>query len=119
VIDESRVAEAGALSPRAGVALLTLQLRSTLQEAVDAEAEVASLDVDTALWQLRSRLGPLMEDRRRAIDDDLVAEQKQADVAVVAARAEAAQIVADAAPQFAEWERAGHRVAPGRRERQD
>ena len=65
MIDESRVADVGALSPRAGVALLTLQLRSTLQEAVDAEAEVASVDVDAALWQLRSRLGPLMEDRRQ------------------------------------------------------
>jgi hypothetical protein len=96
VIDESEMVDRSAMSPRAGVALLTLQLRSTLQAAVDAEAEVASLDADAALWQLRSKLGPLIEDRCRALDEDLRLERDRADAAVATARDQAAAMIADA-----------------------
>lgn len=96
MIDESTAVDPSTLSPRAAVALLTLQLRSTLQEAVDAESEAASMDVDAALWQLRSKLEPLFEDRRRALQEELRGEQERADAAVAAARVDAAQIVAEA-----------------------
>ncbi len=92
------------LSPRAGVAVLTLQLRNILQEAVAAEAEVASLDVDAAVWQLRARLGPLIEDRRRALAEELQAEEHRAEVAVETARVEAAGIVRAAHERAAEAE---------------
>lgn len=105
MIDEQRVTDSAstpdqqALSPRAGVALLTLQLRSTLQEASAAEAEVASLDVDAAVWQLRSRLGPLIEDRRQALAAELAAEERRAVEAVETAHVDAARIVSDARAQ--------------------
>jgi hypothetical protein len=96
MIDEARMVDPSALSPRAAVALLTLQLRATLQRAVEVESQVASIDVDAELWQLRSKLAPLMEDRRRALADDLAAEQANAAEAIGEAHARAEQLVADA-----------------------
>jgi hypothetical protein len=93
-----------ALSPRAGVAVLTLQLRNILQEAVAAEAEVASLDVDAAVWQLRARLGPLIEERKQALAEELQAEEQRAEAAVEAARVDAAEIVRTAHERAAEAE---------------
>jgi hypothetical protein len=65
--------QARPLAPRAAVALLTLQLRAAQKEAAAAEAEVAGLDIenDPALVELRARLAPLLEERRRALDAEL------------------------------------------------
>jgi hypothetical protein len=110
VIDERPMSDSAtpsnpqSLSPRAGVAVMTLQLRNILQEAVAAEAEVASLDVDAAVWQLRARLGPLIEDRKQALAEELHAEEQRAEVAVEAARVEAAEIVRTAHERAAEAE---------------
>lgn len=84
------------LPARAGTALLMLQLRTALQEAAETEAEEASWNLDTALAQLRARLGPLVEDRRRALDLALAQARTEADAAVAAARAEVSTIAHDA-----------------------
>lgn len=73
------------LPPRAGIALLTLQLRAALQAAADAEAEEASWDLDAAVEQLRARLAPLVEDRRNALDEALSQARAEADAAVASA----------------------------------
>ena len=92
MIDESTMTDATQLSPRAAIALLTLQLRSTVQEAVEAEAAADAIDVDGALWQLRSRLTPLIDERRRALDEEVARERAHAAEAIAAAHAEADQI---------------------------
>jgi hypothetical protein len=102
--DSTSPAPSQSLSPRAGVAVLTLQLRNILQEAMAAEAEVAALDVDAEVWQLRARLGPLIEDRKQALAQELLAEEQRADAAVDAARDEAADIVRTAHERVAEDE---------------
>jgi hypothetical protein len=110
VIDERPMSDSAtpstpqSLSPRAGVAVMTLQLRNILQEAVAAEAEVASLDVDAEVWQLRARLGPLIEDRKQALAEELHAEEQRAEAAVEAARVEAADIVRTARERAAQAE---------------
>jgi hypothetical protein len=92
MIDESTMTDATQLSPRAAIALLTLQLRSTVQEAVEAEAAADAIDVDAALWQLRSRLTPLIDERRRALDEEVAHERVRAAEAIAAAHAEADRI---------------------------
>ena len=84
------------LSPRAGVALLTLQLRAALQEAAAAEAEDAGWDLDESISHIRSRLAPRVEDRRRALDEEMTHERVAATDALARARADAAAIVANA-----------------------
>lgn len=96
MIDESTMADATQLSPRAAIALLTLQLRSTVQEAVEAEAAADAIDVDGALWQLRSRLTPLIDERRRALDEEVANERARAAEAIAAAHAEADRITSAA-----------------------
>lgn len=96
MIDESTMTDATRLSPRAAIALLTLQLRSTVQEAVEAEAAADAIDVDGALWQLRSRLTPLIDERRRALDEEITHERARAAEAIAAAHAEADQITSAA-----------------------
>lgn len=114
MIDESTMTDATRLSPRAAIALLTLQLRSTVQEAVEAEAAVDAIDVDGALWQLRSRLTPLIDDRRRALDEEVAQERARAAEAIAAAHAEADRITSaamEAAAARAMAERAAAELA--------
>ncbi len=110
MIDESTMTDATRLSPRAAIALLTLQLRSTVQEAIDAEAAADAIDVDGALWQLRSRLTPLIDERRRALDEEVASERARAAEAIAAAHAEADQII-NAAIEAAAARAAAERAA--------
>ncbi len=106
--------DATQLSPRAGIAVLSLQLRSTVQEAIDAEAAADAIDVDGALWQLRSRLTPLIDERRRALDDEVAQERARAAEAIAAAHAEAERITTaaiEAAAARAMAERAAGELA--------
>lgn len=91
-------AEQTTLSPRANIALLTLQLRAAVQEADAAEASASTggVDVDASLQQLRARLDPLMAERRAALDAAMADERAAAAEAIAAAHREAAEIVAAA-----------------------
>lgn len=73
------------LSPRAGIAMLTLQIRATLQEAAEVEAQYVDIDHEAAKRQLRERLEPLVHERTRSFTE-----------AIDAARAESARTIADA-----------------------
>ncbi len=99
--NDTRVAEPAVLPPRAGIALLTLQLRAALQEAALAETDEASWDLDAAIGQLRSKLMPLVEARRRALDEGLARESADAAAAVAAAQAQVSLVVAEALPMIA------------------
>ncbi len=88
--------EASALSPRAGIALLTLQLRTSLQEAATLEAAESTIDEAAARAQLRERLDPLIEERRRGLDEAVAGERAAAAEAVAAARRRANELIADA-----------------------
>ena len=94
MIEEAAKADMKQLSPRAAIALLSLQLRSALQEATEAEAVADAIDVDAALWQLRSRLTPLIEDRRRALEAEVAIERELAAERIAAAHVEAERIIA-------------------------
>ena len=82
-----------ALSVRAGIARLTLQLRALLQEAVAAEAEVANADEQEACDELRGRLEPLMAERRRILEETLQAAREDAAAQVSAAHRDAAALL--------------------------
>jgi|GEM_PF-6069840 len=84
------------LSPRASIALLTLQLRTALQEAAAAEAEEADIDQNLAVGQLRAQLASLAEERRFSLDGTLAVVRAEAAAAIGAAGSEAAAIVAAA-----------------------
>ncbi len=84
-----------AVPARVGIALLTLQLRVSLQEAAAAEAAGAGIDPDAALAELRARVEPLMEERRRSLDETLAQARADAAAAIAAAHREASAIVAD------------------------
>ena len=99
------------LSPRAGIAVLSLQLRSTVQEAIEAEAAADAIDVEGALWQLRSRLTPLIDERRRALDDEVAEERASGVEAIAAAHLEAERIVAAAIEAAAARAMAGRAAA--------
>ena len=88
-----------ALPPRVGIALLTLQLRASLQEEAVAEAEHSRVDLDSSLAELRARLEPLMAERRRQLDEALEDARDEAAASVAAAHREASAIVADASTQ--------------------
>lgn len=79
------------LPARAVTARLTLQLRAATRDADAAEEAEAAVDAEAARLQLRERLNPMLEDRRRVLQQALVAEQ-----------AEAAALVADTRRQAAE-----------------
>lgn len=81
------------LSPRASVALLTLQLRSVLQDAAAAEADADAMSGD-AVAEMLVRLQPFVEQRRRTLDDALARERAAAAALISAARREAEVIVA-------------------------
>jgi hypothetical protein len=82
-----------ALSARAGIAVLTLQLRTAIQEAAAWEAEEAAVDHTVAREQLRARLEPLVRERRAALDAELSEVRSQAAASLQAARREAAEIL--------------------------
>jgi hypothetical protein len=90
--------DSDALPPRAAIALLTLQLRSALQVATEAEAEEAGWDLGVALAQLRARLEPLVDDRRRAHAEAVLQAEADAASAIASAHAEATLIVAQSSP---------------------
>ena len=85
-----------ALSPRAAIAQLTLELRASLQEVAAAEEEEARLDTAAAVSQLQARLEPLIEARRTSLDQALEQARAEAAAAVAQAHLEAAAIVAEA-----------------------
>jgi hypothetical protein len=118
MIDEAKMADPADLSPRAAIAVLSLQLRSTVQAAIDAEAEADAVDANAALWQLRSRLAPLIEDRRRALEDEVAAERERAAEQIAAAHAESDRLVA-AAVEAAAARRAADVAAAERRAAED
>jgi len=94
---EATPAESAALPPRAGVALLTLQLRACEQEADAAEADAAT-DAAAARDQLRARLEQLMDERRAQLDAELATAHADAASRIEAATRAAAVMVARAAP---------------------
>jgi hypothetical protein len=57
-----------ALPHRAAVAQLTLRLRQALEEAASAEAEVASIDNESAVVKLRAELDAQLVERRRSLE---------------------------------------------------
>lgn len=88
------------LAPRAAAALLTLQVRAAQTEAAEAEAALAAIDVEAALEDLRTRVRPLVDERRRAHEHELAAARAEANLAISEARRQAAEILAvgDAIP---------------------
>jgi hypothetical protein len=82
------------LAPRAAIAQLTLQLRAAMHEVAAAEVDHDSIDQEAAVSQLRARLAPLMDARRRTLDEALATAEVEAATAVAAARLEAESIVA-------------------------
>jgi len=94
-----------ALSPRAGIAMLTLQLRATTQQAEALEQRYVEIDHDSAKRELRARLEPLIEERTRSFTE-----------AIEAAKVEAAEVIA-AAEREAETIRAERRAAAEEAER--
>ena len=83
------------LSPRAGIAMLTLQIRATAQEAGALEAQYTPIDHEAARQQLRDRLNPLIEERERAFVAELESVRVETERTLGAARREAADIVAE------------------------
>ncbi|MEN9643502.1 MAG: hypothetical protein RL238_171 [Actinomycetota bacterium] len=90
------------LSPRAGIAMLTLQIRATLQEAADAESKYVDVDHDAAKQQLRDRLSPLVQERTRSFAEAIDAARADAARSVAEAHAEADRIRAAAEQAVAE-----------------
>lgn len=76
------------LSPRAGIAMLTLQLRSTLQEAERLEGTDHTVDEAAARRQLRDRLDPLLAERQRQYDEALAVARAEAQEQIANARLE-------------------------------
>ena len=111
MIDEAPMSDRTRLSPRAGIAVLSLQLRSTVQEAIEAEAAADAIDVEGALWQLRSRLTPLIDERRRALDDEVAEERARGAEAIAAARLQAERVVVAAIEAVAARAMAGRAAA--------
>ncbi len=90
------------LSPRAGIAMLTLQLRSTLQEADRLDRTDHTIDEVAARRQLRERLDPLIEERQRSYEEALAVARAESQQQIAAAHAEAQRRVA-AAAEAAAW----------------
>jgi hypothetical protein len=81
---------------RVGIALLTLQLRASLQDAAAADAVGAGIQPADAVAELRARIAPLLQAHRKSLDEALERERAQAAAAVSAAHREASAIVAAA-----------------------
>lgn len=84
------------LAPRAAIALLTLQLRAAMRDAEAAESEEVGAQHDAARVQLRERLDPFIEQRRRALAEALAQAHLEATSAVEAAQRDAAAAMAQA-----------------------
>jgi len=80
---------------RVGTAMLTLQLRAAVQEAVQAEASFG--DRDSARDELRGRLAVLVDRRRTDLAAELATEREAAVRRIETARREAAVIMEAAA----------------------
>ena len=91
-----RSSTSSVLSPRAAIAQLTLELRSSLQEVAAAEEEDARIDIDAAVAQLRARLEPLIQARRSSLDQSLAQARTESAAAIAQARLEAEAIVSAA-----------------------
>jgi len=85
------------LSPRAGIAMLTLQLRSTLQEADRLDRTDHTIDEAAARRQLRERLDPLIEERLRSYEEALAVARAESQQQIAAAHEEAQRRAAEAA----------------------
>ena len=81
---------------RAGIAQMTLQLRALLRDATAEEERAAIVDADGAREKLRGRLGPLVDERRRGLDESLAAARADAAAVIAAARAEASSMGVEA-----------------------
>ena len=81
---------------RAGIAQMTLQLRALLRDATAEEERAAIVDADGAREKLRARLGPLVDERRRGLDESLAAARADAAAVIAAARAEASSMGVEA-----------------------
>lgn len=109
-----------ALTPRARVALLTLQLRRETQQVETLEAEIAaSRDPDEALDELRSKLGPMLDDQRRACAVELEDTRREAAESVAGAQAQATQTVKDATIRADHADRAAEQLRAGEQLRAD
>lgn len=86
MLSDALAAGAPALSPRAGIAMLTLQLRAVQKAANEAEAAELEADEDAARQELRDRLMPLLDDRRAALELALTEARTDAAAEVAAAR---------------------------------
>ena len=82
---------AAVLSPRAAVALMTLQLRTLNQQFVALAPDAADADYLAARDQLRAKLEPLVSARRRELDLELDAEREQGAALIAQVRLEAAE----------------------------
>ena len=102
MLSEARSAGTAGAAPRAGIALLTLLLRSALKEAADAEAAADEIARASTRDELRARLAPLLEQRRGDLDASVAHARAEAAGVLSAAHREAAAIVADAAPPIAD-----------------
>ena len=89
--DEIVLNGAAVLSPRAAVALMTLQLRTLNQQVVALAPDAADADYLAARDQLRAKLEPLVSARRRELDLELDAEREQGEALIAQARLEAAE----------------------------
>lgn len=89
--DEIMSNGAAVLSPRAAVALMTLQLRTLNQQVVALAPDAADADYLAARDQLRAKLEPLVSARRRELDLELDAEREQGKALIAQARLEAAE----------------------------
>ena len=89
--DEIMSNGAAVLSPRAAVALMTLQLRTLNQQVVALAPDAADADYLAARDQLRAKLEPLVSARRRELDLELDAEREQGEALIAQARLEAAE----------------------------
>ena len=90
--DEIMSNGAAVLSPRAAVALMTLQLRTLNQQVVALAPDAADADYLAARDQLRAKLEPLVSARRRELDLELDAEREQGEALIAQARLEAAEL---------------------------
>ena len=89
--DEIMSNGAAVLSPRAAVALMTLQLRTLNQQFVALAPDAADADYLAARDRLRAKLEPLVSARRRELDLELDAEREQGEALIAQARLEAAE----------------------------
>ena len=89
--DEIMSNGAAVLSPRAAVALMTLQLRTLNQQVVALAPDAADADYLAARDQLRAKLEPLVSARRRELDLELDAEREQGEALIAQARREVAE----------------------------